>query len=239
MKNPQLEKQLDLVATSLQQRFNGISQKELGAAFADTEYKRANWLVAAVMFGMKCLAAKPHIEHGKFLDYIAKSIKDKDGKSLESARRYMRFAQKIINQIAWPDSTNEIGARVVEYFDSFKGKKPKFDTLLATEESIAEILRFLLEGLSLRGLAKALQGVDMQVAIEEKCANTPPMEIPEDKVGIVQLSFEEELFAPIGEIQKLIKTDSFAGLPKDKALQFAEALIAEGQSLKQKIVKEK
>ena len=63
----------------------------------------------------------------------------------------------------------------------------------------------------------------------------PTREIPEEEVEVVQLSFEEELFEPIGKIQKLIKTDSFAGLPKDKALEFADALIAEGTALKRRI----
>lgn len=235
MKNPQLERQLTVVETSLQQRFNGISPAELCAAFTDTECKRADWLVSAVMFGLKCVAAKPQVKRGDFMDFIAKAIKDKDGKSLRSARRYIGLAGKIMAQLAMPDATNEIGARVVEYFKGADGKKPKFERVLSTEEGIREILKFLLEGLSLHGLTKALQGADARAALEEKCANPPPREIPEEEVEVVQLSFEEELFEPIGKIQKLIKTDSFAGLPKDKALEFADALIAEGTALKRRI----
>lgn len=235
MKNPQLERQLTVVETSLQQRFNGISPAELCAAFTDTERKRADWLVSAVMFGLKCVAAKPQVKRGDFMDFIAKAIKDKDGKSLATARRYIGLAGKIMAQLAMPDATNEIGARVVEYFKGADGKKPKFEHVLSSEEGIREILKFLLEGLSLRGLTKALQGADTRAALEEKCANPPPREIPEEEVEVVQLSFEEELFEPIGKIQKLINTDSFAGLPKDKALEFADALIAEGTALKRKI----
>lgn len=235
MKNPQIEKQLTVVETSLQQRFNGISPAELCAAFADTECKRADWLVSAVMFGLKCIATKPQIKHGDFWNFISKAIKDKDGKSLATARRYIGLAGKIMAQVAMPDATNEIGARVVEYFKGTNGKKPKFERVLSTEEGIREILKFLLEGLSLHGLTKALQGADARAALEEKCANPPPREIPEEEVEVVQLSFEEELFEPIGKIQKLIKTDSFAGLPKDKALEFADALIAEGTALKRRI----
>lgn len=235
MKNPQIEKQLTVVETSLQARFKGISPAELCAAFADTEYKRADWLVSAVMFGLKCVAAKPQVKHGDFWNFISKAIKDKDGKSLATARRYIGLAGKIIAQLAMPDATNEIGARVVEYFKGADGKKPKFERVLSTEEGIREILKFLLEGLSLRGLTKALQGADARAALEEKCANPSPREIPEEEVEVVQLSFEEELFEPIGKIQKLIKTDSFAGLPKDKALEFADALIAEGTALKRRI----
>lgn len=235
MKNPQLERQLTVVETSLQQRFNGISPAELCAAFTDTERKRTDWLVSAVMFGLKCIAAKPQIKHGDFWNFISKAIKDKDGKSLATARRYIGLAGKIMAQVAMPDATNEIGARVVEYFKGANGKKPKFERVLSSEEGIREILKFLLEGLSLHGLTKALQGADTRAALEEKCANPPPREIPEEEVEVVQLSFEEELFEPIGKIQKLIKTDSFAGLPKDKALEFADALIAEGTALKRRI----
>lgn len=231
MKNPQLT----VVETSLQARFKGISPAELCAAFADTERKRADWLVSAVMFGLKCVATKPQVKRGDFMDFIAKAIKDKDGKSLRSARRYIGLAGKIMAQVAMPDATNEIGARVVEYFKGANGKKPKFERVLSSEEGIREILKFLLEGLSLHGLTKALQGADARAALEEKCATPPPREIPEEEVEVVQLSFEEELFELIGKIQKLIKTDSFAGLPKDKALEFADALIAEGTALKRRI----
>ena len=235
MKNTESKTQLTVVETSLQQSFNGISPAELCAAFTDTERKRADWLVSAVMFGLKCIAAKPQIKHGDFWNFISKAIKDKDGKSLATARRYIGLAGKIMAQVAMPDATNEIGARVVEYFKGANGKKPKFERVLSTEEGIREILKFLLEGLSLHGLTKALQGADARAALEEKCANPLPREIPEEEVEVVQLSFEEELFEPIGKIQKLIKTDSFAGLPKDKALEFADALIAEGTALKRRI----
>ena len=67
--------------------------------------------------------------------------------------------------------------------------------------------------------------------------NASDKEIPEEQKKAVQLSFEEELFEPIGTIQKLIKTDSFADLPKETALQFADALIAEGQALKHKLTR--
>ena len=235
MKNPQLERQLAVVETSLQERFNGISPAELCAAFADTERRRSDWLVSAVMFGLKCVAAKPQVKRGDFMDFISKAIKDKDGKSLRSARRYIELAGKIMAQVAMPDATNEIGSRVVEYFKGAKGRKPKFESVLSTEENIREILKFLLDGLSLHGLTKMLQGADARSALEEKCVNPPPREIPAGEAEIVQLSFEDELFAPIGRIQKLIKTDSFAELPKDKALEFADALIAEGMELKRRI----
>lgn len=235
MKNPQLERQLTVVETSLQERFNGISPAELCAAFADTERRRSDWLVSAVMFGLKCVAAKPQVKRGDFMDFISKAIKDKDGKSLSTARRYIGLAGKIMAQVAMPDATNEIGSRVVEYFKGAKGRKPKFESVLSTEENIREILKFLLDGLSLHGLTKMLQGADARSALEEKCANPPPREIPAGEAEIVQLSFEDELFAPIGRIQKLIKTDSFAELPKDKALEFADALIAEGMELKRRI----
>ena len=130
MKNPQLERQLTVVETSLQARFKGISPAELCAAFADTERKRADWLVSAVMFGLKCVATKPQVKRGNFMDFIAKAIKDKDGKSLRSARRYIGLAGKIMAQVAMPDATNEIGARVVEYFKWANGKNPKFDRVL-------------------------------------------------------------------------------------------------------------
>ena len=235
MKNPQFERQLTVVETSLQERFNGISPAELCAAFADTERRRSDWLVSAVMFGLKCVAAKPQVKRGDFMEFISKAIKDKDGKSLSTARRYIGLAGKIMAQVAMPDATNEIGSRVVEYFKGAKGRKPKFESVLSTEENIREILKFLLDGLSLHGLTKMLPGADARSALEEKCANPPPREIPAGEAEIVQLSFEDELFAPIGRIQKLIKTDSFAELPKDKALEFADALIAEGMELKRRI----
>ena len=75
MKNTESKTQLTVVETSLQQSFNGISPAELCAAFADTEYKRADWLVSAVMFGLKCIAAKPQVKHGDFMELYFKSHK--------------------------------------------------------------------------------------------------------------------------------------------------------------------
>lgn len=231
MKNPQLEQQLIVVESSLQKRFNGISAKELGTAFAEVEKQKSTWLVAAVMFGMKCIALKPQIEHGKYWDFIAKSIKDKDGKSLASARRYMGLAEKVIAQIALPDATNEIGARVVEYFTGGKGKKPKFDSVLATEESIAEILRFLLEGLSLRGLTKALQGIDLQLSLEENNQKKLDGELPKSDKS-QQQDFFDLLDRDILSIDEKIMSRELARQPKDKVLKYADALIERGERLR-------
>ena len=106
MKNTESKTQLTVVENSLQQSFNGISPAELCAAFTDTERKRADWLVSAVMFGLKCVAAKPQVKHGDFMGFIAKAIKDKDGKSLATARRYIGLAGKIMAQVAMPDAEN-------------------------------------------------------------------------------------------------------------------------------------
>ena len=240
MKNTESKTQLTVVETSLQQSFNGISPAELCAAFTDTERKRADWLVSAVMFGLKCIAAKPQIKHGDFWNFISKAIKDKDGKSLATARRYMGLAGKIMAQVAMPDATNEIGARVVEYFKGANGKKPKFERVLSTEEGIREILKFLLEGLSLHGLTKALQGADARAALEDNLQKKLGGELPKRSIQSAdpaQSDFFDLLDRDIFSIDEKIKSRELARLPKDKVLAYADALIERGERLRAAVEK--
>ncbi len=231
MKNPQLERQLTAVETSLQARFKGISPAELFEAFTDTERRRADWLVSAVMFGLKCAAVKLQIKHGDFMNFIAKAIKDKDGKSLRSARRYMGLAGKIMAQLAMPDATNEIGARVLEYFKGENVKKPKFENVISTEEDIREILKFLLEGLSLHGLTKALQGIDTQLALEDNKQKKISGELPKSNTP-TQADFFALLDRDIFSIDEKIKSKELSRLPKSKVLAYADALIERGEKLR-------
>ena len=229
MKNLESKTQITLVETSLQQSFNGITAKQLSDAFADTEYKRADWLVSAVMFGIKCIAVKPLIEHGNFWDFLAKSIKDKDGKSLASARLYMGLAAKVVRQIATPEAESEIGAKVIVYF---KQKKIKFDGVLSTEETVLEILKYLLQGYSLRGLTKALQGIDFALAAEENRQKKLDGELPQDVQGGRQQDFFDLLDRDIFSIDEKIKSRELARLPKDRVLKYADALVERGQKLR-------
>lgn len=231
MKNTESKTQLTVVETSLQQSFNGISPAELCAAFTDTERKRADWLVSAVMFGLKCIAAKPQIKHGDFWNFISKAIKDKDGKSLATARRYIGLAGKIMAQVAMPDATNEIGARVLEYFKGENVKKPKFERVLSTEEGIREILKFLLEGLSLHGLTKALQGIDTQLALEDNKQKKISGELPKSNTP-TQADFFALLDRDIFSIDEKIKSKELSRLPKSKVLAYADALIERGEKLR-------
>lgn len=232
MKKDSDKNQITLVETSLQQSFNGITAKQLGDAFADTEYKRADWLVSAVMFGIKCIAVKPLIEHGNFWDFLAKSIKDKDGKSLASARRYMGLAANIVKQIATPEAESEIGAKVIAYFKQKKIKFGKFDGVLSTEETVLEILKFLLQGYSLRGLTKALQGIDFALAAEENRQKKLDGELPQDVQGGRQQDFFDLLDRDIFSIDEKIKSRELARLPKDRVLKYADALVERGQKLR-------
>ena len=229
MKNLESKTQITLVETSLQQSFNGITAKQLSDAFADTEYKRADWLVSAVMFGIKCIAVKPLIEHGNFWDFLAKSIKDKDGKSLASARLYMGLAAKVVRQIATPEAESEIGAKVIAYF---KQKKIKFDGVLSTEETVLEILKYPLQGYSLRGLTKALQGIDFALAAEENRQKKLDGELPQDVQGGRQQDFFDLLDRDIFSIDEKIKSRELARLPKDRVLKYADALVERGQKLR-------
>lgn len=240
MKNPQLERQLTVVETSLQQRFNGISPAELCAAFADTERKRADWLVSAVMFGLKCVAAKPQIKHGDFWNFISKAIKDKDGKSLATARRYIGLAGKIMAQVAMPDATNEIGARVISYFKSKKIKFGKLDGVLSTEEAIYEILKYSLDGYSMRSLGKALQGIDAQLALEDNRRKKLKGELPKRSIqgaDPAQSDFFDLLDRDIFSIDEKIKSKELSRLPKDKVLAYADALIERGEKLRAAVEK--
>lgn len=233
MKKDSDKTQITLVETSLQQNFNGITAKQLGDAFADTEYKRADWLVSAVMFGIKCIAVKPLIEHGNFWDFLAKSIKDKDGKSLASARLYMGLAAKVVRQIATPEAESEIGAKVIAYFKQKKIKFGKFDGVLSTEESVSEFLKYLLQGYSLRGLTKALQGIDFALAAEENRQKKLDGELPLDgQSGGRQQDFFDLLDRDIFSIDEKIKSRELARLPKDKVLKYADALVERGQKLR-------
>ena len=232
MKKDSDKNQITLVETSLQQSFNGITAKQLGDAFADTEYKRADWLVSAVMFGIKCIAVKPLIEHGNFWDFLAKSIKDKDGKSLASARRYMGLAANIVKQIATPEAESEIGAKVIAYFKQKKIKFGKFDGVLSTEETVLEILKYLLQGYSLRGLTKALQGIEFALAAEENRQKKLDGELPQDVQGGRQQDFFDLLDRDIFSIDEKIKSRELARLPKDKVLKYADALVERGQKLR-------
>lgn len=232
MKNLESKNQITLVETSLQQSFNGITAKQLGDAFAEVEKQKSTWLVSAVMFGIKCIAVKPLIEHGNFWDFLAKSIKDKDGKSLASARRYMGLAANIVKQIATPEAESEIGAKVIAYFKQKKIKFGKFDSVLSTEETVLEILKFLLQGYSLRGLTKALQGIDFALAAEENRQKKLDGELPQDVQGGRQQDFFDLLDRDIFSIDEKIKSRELARLPKDKVLKYADALVERGQKLR-------
>lgn len=232
MKKDSDKEQIILAETSLQQSFNGITAKQLGDAFADTEYKRADWLVSAVMFGIKCIAVKPLIEHGNFGEFLAKSIKDKDGKSLATAQRYMGLAANIVKQIATPEAESEIGAKVIAYFKQKKIKFSKFDGVLSTEETVLEILKYLLQGYSLRGLTKALQGIDFALAAEENRQKKLDGELPQDVQGGRQQDFFDLLDRDIFSIDEKIKSRELARLPKDKVLKYADALVERGQKLR-------
>ena len=240
MKNTESKTQLTVVETSLQQRFKGISPAELCAAFADTERKRADWLVSAVMFGLKCVAAKPQIKHGDFWNFISKAIKDKDGKSLATARRYMGFAIKVGMQIAVPDAENEIGARVISYFKSKKIKFGKLDGVLSTEEAIYEILKYSLDGYSLRSLTKALQGIETRLALEDNLQKKLGDELPKRSIQSAdpaQSDFFDLLDRDIFSIDEKIKSRELARLPKDKVLAYADALIERGERLRAAVEK--
>ncbi len=233
MKNSNPENKINVVETALQQQFKMVSLKDINTAFVEAEQKRSDWLTSAIMFGIKTMYAKSQIKHGDLDEFLAKAI-SADEKSVKTARRYIYFAGKVVEQIMRPTIETEIGVRVIEYLSK---KKSKAEALFASEDKLNDILKYILNGLSMRGLTKALQAIDFQLSIEEKIANSSGKEIPAEQKKAVQLSFEEELFEPIGTIQKLIKTDSFADLPKEKALQFADALIAEGQALKHKLTR--
>lgn len=232
MKKDSDKTQITLVETSLQQSFNGITAKQLGDAFADTEYKRADWLVSAVMFGIKCIAVKPLIEHGNFGEFLAKSIKDKAGKSLATAQRYMGLAANIVKQIATPEAESEIGAKVIAYFKQKKIKFGKFDGVLSTEETVSEFLKYLLQGYSLRGLTKALQGIDFALAAEENRQKKLDGELPQDGQGGKQQDFFDLLDRDIFSIDEKIKSRELARLPKEKVLKYADALVERGQKLR-------
>lgn len=226
------------VESSLQEQFKGVTQKELAAAFFEVEKKKSDWLCKAIIFGMAALAMKPQIGHGKFESWLQKAING-EGRSLESAKRYMRLAIRISEQIAMPFGNNEVGARVIAYMKERKIKPDALPAILKDGKKTIDILAYIVDGFSLRSLTKALHSVDIELALEDRAAKAGPKEIPEDKIEVIQLSFEQELFAPIVEIQRLVCRDSFASLPKEKALQFADALIAEGTMLKKKLTGKK
>ena len=227
---------INSISTALQQQFKMVSLKDINTDFVDVEQKRQGWLESAIMFGIKTMYAKSQMQHGDLTEFLIKAISS-DKKSIQTARRYVYLAGKVMEQIARPQEDNEIGFRVIAYFAKNKIKPENFQSLFSTQSSLNDILKFILDGLSMRGLTKALQAIDFQLSIEEKVANASDKEIPEEQKKAVQLSFEEELFEPIGKIQKLIATDSFADLPKETALQFADALIAEGQALKSRLTR--
>lgn len=240
MKNTESKTQLTVVETSLQQSFNGISPAELCAAFTDTERKRADWLVSAVMFGLKCIAAKPQVKHGDFMDFIAKAIKDKNGKGLRTAQLYMGLAIKVGLQIAMPDAENEIGARVISYFKSKKIKFGKLDGVLSTEEAIYEILKYSLDGYSMRSLGKALQGIDAQLALEDNRRKKLEGELPKRNAqgaDPAQSDFFDLLDRDIFSIDEKIKSKELSRLPKDKVLAYADALIERGEKLRAAVEK--
>lgn len=230
MKNLESKNQITLVETSLQQSFNGITAKQLASDFAEVELKRTDWLVSAVMFGIKCIAAKPQAKHGDFRAFLAKAIKDKDGKSLATAQRYMGLACQIIAQFANPNPENEIGARVLEYFNIVGNDNPR--AFFASQGEAVDTLKYLLQGYSLRGLTKALQGIDMALAAEENRQKKLYGELPQDAQGGRQQDFFDLLDRDIFSIDEKIKSRELARLPKDKVLKYADALVERGQKLR-------
>lgn len=231
MKKDSDKNQITLVETSLQQSFNGITAKQLASDFAEVELKRADWLVSAIMFGIKCIAAKPQAKHGDFRAFLAKAIKDKDGKSLATAQRYMGLACQVIAQFANPNPENEIGARVLEYFSVVGNDNPR--AFFASQGEAVDTLKFLLQGYSLRGLTKALQGIDMALAAEENRQKKLDGELPLDgQSGGRQQDFFDLLDRDIFSIDEKIKSRELARLPKDKVLKYADALVERGQKLR-------
>ena len=140
MKKDSDKNQITLVETSLQQSFNGITAKQLASDFAEVELKRADWLVSAVMFGIKCIAAKPQAKQGDFSAFLAKAIGDKDGKSLATAQRYMGLACQVIAQFANPNPENEIGAGVIVF--KFLTRE-KFGLLIFRQLSVISVDVFI------------------------------------------------------------------------------------------------
>lgn len=230
MKKDSDKNQITLVETSLQQSFNGITAKQLASDFAEVELKRTDWLVSAVMFGIKCIAAKPQAKHGDFSAFLAKAIKDKDGKSLATAQRYMGLACQVIAQFANPNPENEIGARVLEYFSVAGNDNPR--AFFASQGEAVDTLKFLLQGYSLRGLTKALQGIDFALAAEENRQKKLDGELPQDAQGGRQQDFFDLLDRDIFSIDEKIKSRELARLPKDKVLKYADALVERGQKLR-------
>ena len=227
MKKDSDKNQITLVETSLQQSFNGITAKQLASDFAEVELKRADWLVSAVMFGIKCIAAKPQAKQGDFSAFLAKAIGDKDGKSLATAQRYMGLACQVIAQFANPNPENEIGARVLEYFSVVGNDNPR--AFFASQGEAVDTLKYILQGFSLRGLTKALQGIDFALAAEDNRqkkldGGLPQTSKPQD--------FFDLLDRDIFSIDEKIKSRELARLPKDKVLAYADALVERGERLR-------
>ena len=231
MKRDSKQTQISPIETALQGRFGGISSTELGAAFTDAEFKRADWLVSAVLFGLKCLVAKSKIKQGDFWNFISKSIEDEDGKSLATARRYMGLALKVGMQIAIPDAENEIGARAISYFKLNKIKFGDLDVIFSKHETIIDILKYLLEGYSLRALCKALQGIDARLALEDNRQKKLGGELPKSSTP-GQADFFALLDRDIFSIDEKIKSKELSRLPKSKVLAYADALIERGEKLR-------
>lgn len=235
MKKDSDKNQITLVETSLQQSFNGITAKQLASDFAEVELKRADWLVSAIMFGIECIAAKPQAKHGDFRAFLAKAIKDKDGKSLATAQRYMGLACQVIAQFANPNPENEIGARVLEYFNIVGNDNPR--AFFASQGEAVDTLKYLLQGYSLRGLTKALQGIDFALAAEENRQKKLDGELPQDVQGGRQQDFFDLLDRDIFSIDEKIKSKELSRLPKDKVLAYADALIERGEKLRAAVEK--
>lgn len=230
MKKDSDKTQITLVETSLQQSFNGITAKQLASDFAEVELKRSDWLVSAIIFGIECIAAKPQAKHGDFRDFLAKAIKDKDGKSLATAQRYMGLACQVIAQFANPNPENEIGARVLEYFNIVGNDNPR--AFFASQGEAVDTLKYLLQGYSLRGLTKALQGIDFALSAEENRRKKLDGELPQDGQGGKQQDFFDLLDRDIFSIDEKIKSRELARLPKEKVLKYADALVERGQKLR-------
>lgn len=230
MKKDSDKNQITLVETSLQQSFNGITAKQLASDFAEVELKRSDWLVSAIIFGIECIAAKPQAKHGDFRDFLAKAIKDKDGKSLATAQRYMGLACQVIAQFANPNPENEIGARVLEYFNIVGNDNPR--AFFASQGETVDTPKYLLQGYSLRGLTKALQGIDFALSAEENRRKKLDGELPQDGQGGKQQDFFDLLDRDIFSIDEKIKSRELARLPKEKVLKYADALVERGQKLR-------
>lgn len=222
------------VQNVLQKTFSGIAKNELRCEFIEAEKNRSVWIVSAVMFGLKCLAAKEQKQHGEFSKFLLEVL-DEDKSRLATARRYIHLSAKILEQIVSPRPETEIGAKTIEFLKTYKNKP--FKTL----EDFRFFLVSIIGDYSLRSLNYALSEANNRTLKEEDAEKSQKKQSErsfeesqesgsQEENG--QLNFFEDLYREVRSSIEVNRQDPrFLAMSKAELQELGDYLVLQGREI--------